>query len=193
MPADYPVRVDFDDAAPQNRLTVLVRLLLVIPHGIIIGLLAIVAFIIYFISWFAIAFTGRYPEGMLRFVIGVMRWSVRVNGYFYLLTDRYPPFSLDEDAIYPVRVEIAEEVEGRNRLTTFWPIRWILSIPHMIILQVLGYVMNILVVIAWIIALITGSVPVGLHNFMAGYVRWQARAYAYYLNVTDKYPPFSLS
>ncbi|MDZ7729133.1 MAG: DUF4389 domain-containing protein [Dehalococcoidia bacterium] len=144
-------------------------------------------------SWFAILFTGRYPAGMLRFSIGFMRWNARVSGYMYLLTDRYPPFSMDEDALYPVRIEIDEEVEGRNRLTTFWPIRWLLAIPHLIIIQVLGYVAGILVFIAWIVALITGSVPAGLHNFLAGYVRWQFRANAYAYNLTDRYPPFSLS
>ncbi len=70
--------------------------LLAIPHIIVLIFLAIAAFVVIIIAWFAILFTGRYPQGLFDFVVGVMRWGVRVVGYaFVMVTDRYPPFSLN--------------------------------------------------------------------------------------------------
>jgi len=79
-----------------NRWLPLVKWLLAIPHLIILVFLALAAFVVVIIAWFAILFTGRYPEGLFDFVVGVMRWGNRVQGYaFVLITDRYPPFSLN--------------------------------------------------------------------------------------------------
>jgi hypothetical protein len=73
----------------------LVKWFLAIPHYIVLACLAIAAFICVVIAWFAILFTGRYPRGLFDFVVGVYRWSLRVNAYAFLLTtDRYPLFSL---------------------------------------------------------------------------------------------------
>ncbi len=189
----YPVSVEVDEAAPQNRLTVFFRIILAIPHFIVLALLGIVMAVIYIISWFAILFTGSYPAGMLRFFHNILHWSYRVSGYAYLLTDKYPPFAMGPDEFYPIRLRIEERIDNRNRLTTFWPIRAILAIPHLIILNILNYVVGVVVLIAWVIALVTGSVPVGIHNFLAGYLRWTSRANAYVYNMLDEYPPFSLS
>ena len=78
-----------------NRWLPLVKWFLAIPHFIVLFFLDIAAVVVVVIAWFAILFTGRYPEGMFDFVVGVMRWSLRVTAYaFLLVTDRYPPFSL---------------------------------------------------------------------------------------------------
>jgi hypothetical protein len=72
-----------------------VKWILAIPHYIVLAFLYIAVFVVVIIAWFAILFTGRYPEGMFDFVVGVIRWSLRVTAYaFLLVTDRYPPFSL---------------------------------------------------------------------------------------------------
>lgn len=88
--------IDYPDA--QNGLMrgmPLVKWILAIPHYIILVFLAIAAWVVTIIAWFAILFTGRYPRGMFDFVVGVYRWSLRVSGYaFILVTDKYPPFSL---------------------------------------------------------------------------------------------------
>jgi hypothetical protein len=78
-----------------NQWLPIVKWLLAIPHFIILAVLWIALFIAVLISWVSILFTGRYPVGLFDFVIGVMRWSNRVNAYAFLLTtDVYPPFRL---------------------------------------------------------------------------------------------------
>jgi len=191
--ATYPVQLLVDAAVPQSRLTVLLRLLLLLPHLVVVTLIGIVAAVIFVVSWFVILFTGAYPAGMMNFMVGYMHWTTRVSAYAFLLTGRFPPFALGAQDDYPVRLSLEGQVANRNRLTTFWPVRIILAIPHLIILYVLQYVASAVVLIAWVAALITGSVPAGLHNFLAGYVRWSARANAYVYNLVDAYPPFSLS
>jgi hypothetical protein len=95
---EQAVRLDivYPDAENDlNRWLPLVKWFLAIPHYIVLIFLNIAAVVIVIIAWFAILFTGRYPEGMFNFVVGVMRWNLRVAAYaFLLVTDRYPPFSV---------------------------------------------------------------------------------------------------
>jgi hypothetical protein len=73
----------------------LIKWFLAIPHYIVLFFLSIAAFVVWIIAWFAILFTGRYPRGLFDFIVGVMRWTLRVEAYaFLLITDKYPPFSL---------------------------------------------------------------------------------------------------
>jgi hypothetical protein len=78
----------------RNRLTVAFRLILVIPHLIVLALLGIALFIVGVIAWFAVLFTGRWPGALRDFALGVGRWWLRVEVYLVLLTDEYPPFTL---------------------------------------------------------------------------------------------------
>jgi hypothetical protein len=97
---EQAVKLEFpypDARNDLNRWLPLVKWLLAIPHYIILFFLAIAAFVCVVISWFAILFTGRYPRGLFDFVVGVMRWGNRVQGYaLVLITDRYPPFRLGQ-------------------------------------------------------------------------------------------------
>ena len=90
---DYP----YPDAKEGlNRWLPLVKWILVLPHYIVLVFLWLAAFFAVIFAWFAILFTGRYPRGLFDFVLGVIRWTNRVGGYaFILVTDRYPPFSLN--------------------------------------------------------------------------------------------------
>jgi hypothetical protein len=91
LDVDYP-----DVPTDLNRWLPLVKWFLAIPHLIVLVFLWIAAIVVAVIAWFAILFTGRYPQGLFDFVVGVMRWHNRVVGYAFILsTDRYPPFSLD--------------------------------------------------------------------------------------------------
>ena len=88
--------VPYPDAPRElNRWLPLVKWFLAIPHYIVLLFLAIAVVVVTIIAWFAILFTGKYPEGLFRFVVGVGRWGYRVQAYAFLLTtDRYPPFGL---------------------------------------------------------------------------------------------------
>jgi hypothetical protein len=98
---DYPLSFSADYPENLSRLLnfpilgLIIKLILLIPHIIVVYFLALVAMIVLFIAQFAILFTGSFPEGMHKFVIGVGRWSTRVNAYAVALTDKYPPFSLN--------------------------------------------------------------------------------------------------
>ena len=86
----------YPDARQLNRWLPLVKWLLAIPHYIVLFFLAIGAVVAVIVAWFAILFTGRYPRGLFDYVVGVIRWSNRVTGYaMVLVTDEYPPFSLE--------------------------------------------------------------------------------------------------
>ncbi len=88
---DYP-----DVEKDLNRWLPIVKWFLAIPHYIVLAFLAIGAFFAWIIAWFAILFTGKYPRSLFDYVVGVGRWWLRVDAYaFLLLTDQYPPFSLN--------------------------------------------------------------------------------------------------
>jgi len=94
--AGYPTKLEGQLDPTLSRGLWLVKWLLAIPHYIVLIFLGLAAIVVVIIAWFAILFTGRYPEGMFNFVVGVIRWTLRVQGYaFLLVTDQYPPFSLD--------------------------------------------------------------------------------------------------
>jgi len=91
------LEIDYPDVERDlNRWLPLVKLLLAIPHFLVLFVLFVATFFAVIISWFAILLTGRYPQGLFDFVVGVGRWGLRVQAYaFLLVTDRYPPFSLN--------------------------------------------------------------------------------------------------
>src|SRR5271166_4698871 len=99
--ASMPVptrRVDlwYSGTAPQNRLTVLFRIILAIPQIFVLYILGIAAFVVVVIGWFAALFTGQLPSWAHTFLSGFIRWWTRVSAYLFLLTDAYPPFSFDD-------------------------------------------------------------------------------------------------
>jgi hypothetical protein len=88
--------IDYPNVETElNRWMPLVKWFLAIPHYIVLAFLAVGAVFAVIIAWFAILFTGHYPKSLFDYVVGVARWGLRVNAYaFLLVTDRYPPFSL---------------------------------------------------------------------------------------------------
>lgn len=91
----YPLTLEIEYPDTLNRWLPLIKWLLIIPNMIVFLIVAIVAYIFLIIAWFAILFTGNFPRGMFNFVVGAMRWSLRLNAYTYLMRDEYPPFSLN--------------------------------------------------------------------------------------------------
>lgn len=94
-PGTDPARLSIAYPERLSRLLIFVKWLAVIPHLIVLLFIGIAAFLVVVVGFFAVLFTGRWPEGMRNFLIGATRWGVRVSAYAYLMTDVYPPFSLE--------------------------------------------------------------------------------------------------
>jgi hypothetical protein len=94
-PGGYPAVLTSTAESRRNRLTVLIRIIMVIPQYIALCFVGLAASVMLLIAWFAVLFTGRWPEGMRHFCIGYYRWSIRVQAYYFLITDIYPPFRLE--------------------------------------------------------------------------------------------------
>jgi hypothetical protein len=91
---EYPLRLTVTPAEHYNRWAVAFRIILVIPHAILLAFLTFAQVIVTIVAWFGILFTGQYPAGLWEFSVGVSRWTARVYAYALLFVDEYPPFSL---------------------------------------------------------------------------------------------------
>ncbi len=183
----YPIRVDVDYPDRLSRLLIFVKWLLAVPHFIVLFFLAIGAYVVLIISWFATIITGTYPVGMFNYMVGVLRWGIRVSAYVFLLTDKYPPFSLEDDPSYPVRLEI----DYPAQIARWRPlVNWLLVIPAAIAAGVIGLLAYVCVLIAWFAILITGAYPQGMFDVVVIFFRWSARTSAFEYWMTEQYPPF---
>jgi len=185
----YPVTFEVEYPERLSRWPIFIKWLLVFPHFLILGVFGYLVELTTFISWFAILFTGRYPKALFDLAVVYFRWSARATAYLALLRDEYPPFGGGSPE-YPVRVEI-EYPEKLSRLLIF--VKWLLAIPHIIILGLLGLVGFVVYVIAWFAILFTGRFPRSMFDFLVGIGRWYLRVYAYIWLMRDEYPPFSMS
>lgn len=202
-----------EDLEARDRLTVGFRIILAIPHLLLVGgpvaatlswgwstreglsyelgagggVLGAAAAVAALIAWFAILFTGRYPEGLRSLVVYYLRWRVRAVAYTALLRDEYPPFG---EGAYPAELELAAPPEERRLLTVAF--RAILAIPHIIAVWALGVAWALTSMVAWFSILFTGRYPASLYRFGVGVLRWNVRVEAYILLLFDDYPPFSL-
>jgi hypothetical protein len=179
-------RVDmwFAGTAPQSRVTVVFRIILAIPQFIVLFFVGIAALVVAIIGWFAALVTGELPEFAHTFLGGVIRWEIRVNGYMLLLTDSYPPFSLD-DVDYPLR-PILPERGPLNRVSVFF--RIILGIPAGVFSQIVGYGLTLPLLFAmWIVVIVTGSMPASLYDAYSSLLRYQARLHSWFVMLTSEY------
>jgi hypothetical protein len=206
----YPVSIRVEAVlANRNRLTTAFRLILAIPHVILVGgvglgfasrgdsrttfggeggLLGAVAAFLAIVSWFTIVVAGTHIVGIRQFTAFYLRWRVRALSYLMLLEDAYPPFG---DAPYPASIDVAEPAGARERLTV--ALRLILAIPHIFVLAFVLLAWGLTTIAAWFIILFTGAYPAGLYEFGVGALRWRLRVEAYLLLMVDEYPPFSLA
>jgi Domain of unknown function (DUF4389) len=172
----------------RSRLTTFFRLILAIPHFVVLYVWGILAAIAIVIAWFAIVITGRYPEALYGFVAGLQRYSTAVYGYTALLTDEYPPFGAETDN-YPTRIRIPPAKAEYNRLKTLF--RIILAIPVLIIAYAMQIVWEIGCFLAWFVIVITGKQPKGLQDMTVLGLSYQQRAYCYIALLTEDWPPFT--
>jgi hypothetical protein len=167
---------------------IFVKWLLAIPHYIVLYALSIVVSIVWIIAFFAILFTKKYPEGMFNFVAGYFRWSANVSAYVNLMRDEYPPFTLDAGK-YPVTLEF-EYPQELNRWLVL--VKWLLVIPHIIVLLFLFIAWTVVTLVAFFAILFTKSYPRGMFKFSVGVLRWENRVFGYEYLMRDEYPPFRL-
>jgi Domain of unknown function (DUF4389) len=178
------VEMWFAGTAAQNRWTVAFRIILAIPQFIVLYILFIAFFFMMVIGWFAALFTGRLPEWAHTFLGGVIRWSTRVSAYVFLLTDSYPPFSLD-DVEYPVRPVLPSR-GPLNRVSVFF--RIILAVPAAVFYEiVLNGLTFPLLFFMWIAVLVRGSLPPALYDAYAAFLRYQVRFHSWFSMLTSEY------
>jgi Domain of unknown function (DUF4389) len=188
-PGDYPVHADCDRQEEYNRALPFFKFwLLAIPHYFVLFFLWLAGLFVAIFAFFAVLFTGRYPRGAFNYIVGVKRWSWNVASYVVLLTDRYPPFSLDADPTYPAQFDVPYPEDG---IANWRPlVQWLLAIPYLIVAGLLAYVALAVAIVGAFVILFTGKLPEGMFKLILIPYRWQFRGNAYALFVVDRYPPF---
>ena len=208
----YPVSIVVEpQLAGRNRLTTAFRLILAIPHLLLVGgvglgfaannrrpdaisfggetgLLGSIAFLLAIVSWFTIVIASEHYTPIRRYTHFYLRWRVRALCYLMLLADHYPPFG---DGPYPAAFVFTPVDRQRDRLTV--GLRVILAIPHFFLLFFVLCAWWVTTIVSWFAILITGRFPAALYHFGAGALRWLIRVEAYMLLLIDDYPPFSFT
>lgn len=194
----YPVELEIDyprklSRCLNNPFLIWIKLLLAIPHLLILNLFQDLAYLLVFIASFAILFTGRFPEGLFNLILGYYRWTERTSTYVMAMGDTYPPFSMDELRDNPTRFTIdppANLSRWLNNPFLFW-IKWLFAIPHLFVLALYAIATFVVGLIALFAILFTGRYPRGMLKFNLGFRRWCNRVTVYLMLMTDQYPPFS--
>jgi Domain of unknown function (DUF4389) len=205
--SQYPVQ--FSVAYPDrdlDRLTTFFRLIVAIPIVIVAGTLGgdvsgysgshayTVAGgaggLLFFGPLLMILFRQKYPRWWFDWNLQLLRFSNRIAVFITLMDDAYP--STDEEQSVKLDFPYPDARNGLNRWLPL--VKWLLAIPHYIVLLFLWLAGIVIVIFAWFAILITGRYPRGLFDFVEGVLRWTNRVVGYaYILVTDEYPPFSLS
>jgi len=203
--SQYPVQ--FSVAYPDrelNRLTTFFRVIVAIPILIVLaalgneygswsndwGFAAGGGGLLFFPPLLMIVFRQKYPRWWYDWNLELMRFSNRVGVYLGLMDDEYP--STDEQQAVKLDFPYPDARNGLNRWLPL--VKWLLAIPHYVILIFLGLAAFVAVIVAWFAILFTGRYPRGIFDFVEGVLRWSNRVVGYALIlVTDEYPPFSLS
>ena len=206
MVSSYPVHFDVDvPARSLNRLTTAFRIIVAIPILIVLGTLsgetlhannqtttytlASGGGVLFLPLVLMILFRQKYPRWWFDWNLNILRFSARVTAYLALLDDHYP--STDEEQA--VHLNFAyPDVSQMNRWQPL--VKWLLAIPHYVVLFFLAIGAVVAVIVAWFAILFTGTYPRGLFDFVVGVLRWSNRVTGYaFVLVTDQYPPFSLN
>jgi hypothetical protein len=206
--SDYAARFDIDYQERLDRLSSFFRLIWAIPILVIFGLLNSGGTLHYVdeagqavrssgggitaglfgATLLMILFRQRYPRWWFDFGLEFARFGARVGAYLLLLTDVYPS-TVDRQ-----NVQLDVDYPDAERLNRWLPlVKWLLAIPHYIVLAFLGIAVAVVTILAWFAILFIGRYPKGMFDFVVGVGRWATRVWAYaFLLVTDVYPPFRL-
>jgi hypothetical protein len=198
MVSTYPVALGISRPPSSNRLWAIpliglwLKEIILIPHFIVLVCLVIALYFAHIVIWIPVLFTGRYPDWAFGLNAGTLRWGTRVSMYFYGLTDTYPAFSMEAPG--DIRIERPDSSSRFFAIPVIGIlVKEIILIPHLIVLYLLGFVVGICQVVIWIPVLFTGQYPEWAFQLVSGYTLWSARIGAYFLGLTDSYPPFSFS
>ena len=191
---DYPADLQLQAPREVANWRPLVHWLLAIPHLVIANVLANVGGVVSVVSWFAIVFTGAMPEGLAEFQCLVIRYQARAWSYALWLREPYPPFDFSmtpaDPGGDPLRVDLAPQLEDRNRLTV--GLRFLWAIPIALYFGVVALVASLAVVVGFFAVLFTGRWPDGVRRFVVATARLGVRVGAYTSLLVDDYPPFAL-
>lgn len=205
QPMNYPVQfsVDYPDRA-LNRLTTAFRIIVIIPIAIVLGAVSGGGWHWSSGEWagagagglmvlgplLMILFRQKYPRWWFDWNVELQRFGNRVGIYLLLMDDRYP--STDDHQSVHLEYVYPDAERDLNRWLPL--VKWLLAIPHYIVLFFLDIAVFVVVIVAWFAILFTGRYPRGIFTFVEGVVRWHNRVSAYaFLLITDRYPPFSLA
>jgi hypothetical protein len=185
----YPADLQIEYPESANRLTTFFRMIVIIPIMIIFGLVSYTASYLLFALLLMILFRKKYPRWWFDWNLGLTRFSMRVISYSLLLKHEYPATDEDQGVHVKLVYPDAERDLGRGMPL----VKWLLAIPHVIVLFFLWMAVMVVTFIAWFAILFTGRYPQGMFDFVVGVLRWGLRVQAYTsLLTTDEYPPFSL-
>ena len=183
----YPARLAIDYPETLDRFTTFFRLIWAIPILIVQSLLAGALVLP---TLLLLVFRERYPRWWFDYARELTRFGARVGAYLALLTDRYP--STEDEQTVHLEMDFPDVAHDLNRWLPL--VKWLLAVPHYLVLIVLGFLAFWAVVVAWFAILFTGRYPRSLFDFVVGVSRWALRVNAYaFLLITDRYPPFSLA
>lgn len=196
-PIDFTVPVD--DESRSRGLAALgvvlfLKTVLLIPHLFtLLAYFIAVQFIVWIGFWYVLI-TGTKPPWIDTFSTIYLRWTARVYAWFTSTTDTYPTFGTDD--LHPAQITITPATEPQSRLLAFAGVilvRTLLALPHLFILAWLTLGTLAAAWFGYVMILINGVLPLGLHIYFVGFERWSARTWAYIAGITDEYPPFRFS
>ena len=184
MAADYPVTFDVTRPEKFERPQLFLRIIVYFILSFVLGL-AYLGFPVLAAIWISQKGSQKFLEEDAPKIKGWLHWIIALYAYLYILSDRFPSDSADEN----VRLDI--QVGGSPSVGSAL-LRLIFSIPSALVLGVLGWVASVVWIIAAVQILMTETYSQGLYDFQRGVVRWNARLLAYHASLTDQYPPFAL-
>lgn len=172
-----------------------IKVLLALPHLLIVNVLGSLANVVAYIGFFFVAFTGELPAGLRDILVAALRWQVRVWTWIGAISDEYPPFTLEE-VDYPATLKVEDPEKRSTGLAVagiFLPVKVLFLLPHLIVLSFVWIGAFFATWIGFFIIAFTGRSSPGIHDFLAGTIRWSVRAFAWLQGLTDEYPPFRLA
>lgn len=185
----YPVTFEMDFVEQRSRLTTFFRWLLAIPHVFFLFAYAIAWCVVAVIAWFALLFTGRWPESLYQFSCNFLRYGARLGAYMYVCVDPYPPFNGAEDDSYPLRVHFEPPLARYSRLKVLF--RPLYAIGAYVIRYALGIILSFVSLLSWIVIVVTGRQPAALQEALRFSLSYTVRADALLLLITETYPPLN--